>query len=73
MGAVAAAPTLGLHSAATVVLGLELSGVLGSALSYILPAEAGCDERAVAQGLSTVFLIGAQLSGCPSRRARGVG
>ncbi len=63
MAGVAAAPSLGLHVAATVVLGLGLSGVLGSSLSYILLAEAGRDERAVAQGLSTIFLSVGQLIG----------
>ncbi|HIG73359.1 MAG TPA: MFS transporter [Bacteroidetes bacterium] len=63
MAAIAAAPTLGLHIAATVVLGLGLSGVLGSSLSYIFLAEAGRDERAVAQGLSTIFLSVGQLTG----------
>ncbi|MEL7361383.1 MAG: MFS transporter, partial [Bacteroidota bacterium] len=63
MAGVAAAPSLGLHITATVILGLGLSGVLGSSLSYILLAEAGRDERAVAQGLSTVFLSIGQLAG----------
>ncbi|MEO0557737.1 MAG: MFS transporter [Bacteroidota bacterium] len=63
MGLVAVAPTLGLHITGTVVLGLGLSGVLGSSLSYILLAEAGADERAVAQGLSTIFLSVGQLVG----------
>ena len=63
MAAIAAAPTLGLHIAATVVLGLGLSGVLGSSLRYIFLAEAGRDERAVAQGLSTIFLSVGQLTG----------
>ncbi|MEM0962282.1 MAG: MFS transporter [Bacteroidota bacterium] len=63
MSAVAVAPTLGLHIASTVVLGLGLSGVLGSSLSYLLLAEAGADERAVAQGFSTIFLSVGQLAG----------
>ncbi|MEM1115022.1 MAG: MFS transporter [Bacteroidota bacterium] len=63
MAGVAAAPSLGLHVAATVVLGLGLSGVLGSSLSYILLAEAGEGERTVAQGLSTIFLSVGQLAG----------
>ncbi|MEL6615214.1 MAG: MFS transporter [Bacteroidota bacterium] len=63
MGVVAVAPSLGVHIAGTVVLGLGLSGILGSSLSYILLAEAGRDERAVAQGLSTIFLSTGQLVG----------
>ncbi len=63
MTTIAAGPGLGLHVAGTVVLGLGLSGILGSSLSYILLTEAGADERAVAQGLSTVFLSVGQLVG----------
>ncbi|MEM6328143.1 MAG: MFS transporter [Bacteroidota bacterium] len=63
MGVVAVAPSLGIHIAGTVVVGLGLSGILGSSLSYILLAEAGRDERAVAQGLSTIFLSTGQLVG----------
>ena len=63
MGGVEVSPTLNLHVAATVVLGLGLSGILGSSLSYILLTEAGDDERAVAQGLSTVFISVGQLTG----------
>ncbi|MFN3598051.1 MAG: MFS transporter [Rubricoccaceae bacterium] len=68
MAGVAAAPLLALHVAATVAVGLGLAGVLGSSLSYILLAEAGADERAVAQGLSTIALTVGQLLG-----AAGVG
>ena len=63
MGAVALAPSLAVHLVGTVVLGLGLSGILGSSLAYILLAEAGADERAVAQGLSTIFLSVGQLVG----------
>ena len=63
MAAVAVAPSLAVHLAGTVVLGLGLSGILGSSLSYILLAEAGPEERTVAQGLSTVFLSVGQLVG----------
>ncbi len=66
---VAAAPGLGLHVAATVVLGLGLSGILGSSLSYILLSEAGAGERTVAQGLSTVFLSIGQLAGAAALTA----
>ncbi len=63
MGVVAAGPGLGLHVAGTVVLGLGLSGILGSSLSYILLSESSEDERTVAQGLSTVFISVGQLVG----------
>lgn len=63
MGLVTVAPSLGAHVAGTVVLGLGLSGILGSSLSYILLDESGADERAVAQGLSTVFISVGQLTG----------
>ncbi|MEM8599393.1 MAG: MFS transporter [Bacteroidota bacterium] len=63
MGVVTVAADLGTHIAGTVVLGLGLSGILGSSLSYILLSEAGADERAVAQGLSTVFISVGQLVG----------
>ena len=66
MGAVAAAPSLAVHLIGTVVLGLGLSGILGSSLAYILLTEAGADERAVAQGLSTIFLSVGQLVGAAS-------
>ncbi|WP_412061137.1 MFS transporter [Rubrivirga sp. IMCC45206] len=69
MGTVALAPSLGIHVAGTVVLGLGLSGILGSSLSYILLAEAGADERAVAQGLSTIFLSVGQLAGAATLAA----
>ncbi|MEO0743361.1 MAG: MFS transporter, partial [Bacteroidota bacterium] len=57
------APSLGVHIAGTVVLGLGLSGILGSSLSYILLSESSVDERAVAQGLSTIFISVGQLAG----------
>ncbi|MEL6703970.1 MAG: MFS transporter [Bacteroidota bacterium] len=63
MGVVTIAPSLGVHIAGTVVLGLGLSGILGSSLSYILLSESSADERAVAQGLSTIFISVGQLAG----------
>ncbi len=69
MGTVAVAPSLGVHLVGTVVLGLGLSGILGSSLAYILLAEAGRDERAVAQGLSTIFLSVGQLVGAATLAA----
>jgi EmrB/QacA subfamily drug resistance transporter len=63
MGLVTLAPSLATHLVGTVVLGVGLSGILGSSLAYILLAEAGADERAVAQGLSTIFLSVGQLVG----------
>ncbi len=69
MAAVAAAPSLVVHVAGTVVLGLGLSGILGSSLSYILLAEAGPEERTVAQGLSTIFLSVGQLVGAATLAA----
>jgi MFS family permease len=63
MGVVAWGPSLALHVIGTAVLGLGLSGILGSSLSYILLAESGVEERAVAQGLSTVFISIGQLVG----------
>ncbi|MDX1419101.1 MAG: MFS transporter [Rubricoccaceae bacterium] len=69
MGTVALGPGLGLHVAGTVVLGVGLSGILGSSLSYILLNEAGADERTVAQGLSTVFISVGQLAGAAALAA----
>lgn len=69
MGVVALAPSLAVHLVGTVVLGLGLSGILGSSLAYILLAEAGADERAVAQGLSTIFLSVGQLVGAATLAA----
>lgn len=69
MGGIAVAPTLAVHLVGTVVLGLGLSGILGSSLAYILLAEAGGDERAVAQGLSTIFLSVGQLVGAATLAA----
>ncbi|MEM1268686.1 MAG: MFS transporter [Bacteroidota bacterium] len=57
------AGSLGVHVAGTVLLGLGLSGILGSSLRYILLNEAGIQERTVAQGLSSVFLSVGQLVG----------
>ncbi len=63
------ASSLAVHLAGTVVLGLGLSGILGSSLAYILLTEAGPDERAVAQGLSTIFLSVGQLVGAATLAA----
>ena len=63
MGVVTIAPSLGVHIAGTVVLGLGLSGILGSSLSYILLSESSADERAVAQGRSTIFFSVVLLAG----------
>lgn len=60
---VAAGGPLGVHVVATVAIGLGLAGVLGASLSYILLNEAGVDERAVAQGLSTIALTVGQMTG----------
>ena len=63
MAGVAAGPAFALHIAATVVVGVGLSGILGASLSYILLAEAGADERTVAQGIGTLFVSVGQLAG----------
>jgi MFS family permease len=46
---------------ASVFIGLGLAGLLGSALSYILMHEAKKDERAVSQGVITLFISIGQL------------
>lgn len=69
MGVVAAGPALAVHVAGTVVLGLGLSGILGSSLSYILLNESGAEERTVAQGLSTLFISVGQLVGAAALAA----
>lgn len=63
LAAVSLAPSLALHIVGTVVLGVGLSGILGSSLSYLLLSEAQPHERTVAQGLSTIFLGVGQLLG----------
>lgn len=49
--------------AGSVLIGLGLSGLLGSALSYILLNESQAGERAVAQGVITLFISIGQLVG----------
>lgn len=63
LGGVATAQHLGAHVLGTIGIGLGLAGLLGSSLSYILLNEAGADERAVAQGLSTIALTVGQMAG----------
>lgn len=48
--------------AGSVLLGAGLAGLLGSALSYILLHESKASERAVAQGLNTLFISIGQLT-----------
>lgn len=47
----------------TIVIGMGLACLLGSALSYILLAEAEVGERTVAQGVNTIFISVGQLLG----------
>lgn len=47
----------------TVLIGLGLACLLGSALSYILLAEAARGQRAAAQGINTIFISIGQLVG----------
>ncbi len=49
--------------AASVLIGLGLSGILGSSLSYILLHESEAAERTVAQGIGTLSISIGQLSG----------
>ncbi len=56
-------PTLATYYAGTVLMGIGLSGMLGSALSYILLNEAAAGERSVAQGFVTLFLSVGQIVG----------
>jgi EmrB/QacA subfamily drug resistance transporter len=63
LAGVAVSETMALHVAGTVAIGLGLAGVLGASLAYILLNEAGVDERAVAQGLSTIALAVGQMTG----------
>src|SRR5690606_981684 len=49
--------------AGSVLIGLGLSGLLGSALSYILLNESQAGERAVAQGVIPLFISIGQLVG----------
>lgn len=69
MGIVASGPGLGGHVAGTVALGVGLSGILGSSLSYILLNESAVEERTVAQGVSTLFITVGQLLGAPALAA----
>ena len=45
------------------LVGVGLSGILGSSISYILLNEAKLEERTVAQGISTIFISLGQLVG----------
>ncbi|NND72564.1 MAG: MFS transporter [Rhodothermales bacterium] len=47
----------------SVLVGIGLSGLLGSSISYILLNEAKVQERTVAQGISTLFISLGQLVG----------
>ncbi|HLE56630.1 MAG TPA: MFS transporter, partial [Rhodothermia bacterium] len=49
--------------AGSVAIGIGLACLLGSALSYILLAEADVAERTVAQGVNTIFISIGQLLG----------
>lgn len=51
--------------AGTVLVGLGLAALLGSALSYILLSESRVGERAVAQGIITLFISIGQTIGAP--------
>lgn len=57
------AGNLMIHVLGTILLGLGLAGVLGSSVSYVLLREAGADERAIAQGLSTIAMTIGQMTG----------
>ncbi|MEM1269562.1 MAG: MFS transporter [Bacteroidota bacterium] len=48
---------------AAVLIGLGLAGLLGATLSYILLNESAEDERAIAQGIVTLFISVGQLNG----------
>ena len=63
LGVIALGPSLGVHAAGTVLVGFGLAGLLGSSIAYILLEESEADERAVAQGLSTLALSIGQLTG----------
>ena len=58
-----AAPSAGAFYAGSVAIGIGLACLLGSALSYILLAEADVAERTVAQGVNTIFISIGQLLG----------
>ncbi|GIV59014.1 MAG: MFS transporter [Rhodothermaceae bacterium] len=47
----------------SVLIGLGLAGLLGSALAYILLHESKASERAVAQGIITLFISIGQMTG----------
>ena len=64
LGLVGGAPvTRAMFYTGSVAIGLGLAGLLGSALSYILLNEARVEERAVAQGVITIFISVGQLVG----------
>ncbi|MDX1546794.1 MAG: MFS transporter [Rhodothermales bacterium] len=56
-------PTRAVFYAGTVLIGLGLAALLGSAISYILLNESRIEERTVAQGISTLFISIGQLLG----------
>lgn len=51
--------------AGTVLVGLGLAALLGSALAYILLSESRVEERTVAQGIITLFISIGQTIGAP--------
>jgi len=51
--------------AGTVLVGLGLAALLGSALAYILLSESRVEERTVAQGIITLFISVGQTIGAP--------
>lgn len=55
--------SLALYYAATILIGLGLSALLGAPLRYIMLAESRADERATAQGALTLFTSTGQLLG----------
>ncbi|HUF10968.1 MAG TPA: MFS transporter, partial [Rhodothermales bacterium] len=57
------APSAGAFYTGSVAIGIGLACLLGSALSYILLAEADVAERTVAQGVNTIFISIGQLLG----------
>ncbi|GAB5519985.1 MAG: MFS transporter [Rhodothermales bacterium] len=58
-----AAPVQANYYLGSVLIGIGLSGLLGSSLSYILLNEAEATERTVAQGIVTLFISVGQLIG----------
>ena len=49
----------------TILVGLGLAALLGSALAYILLSESRVEERTVAQGIITLFISIGQIIGAP--------